>query len=205
MLAVAAILAGGRAQRLGGAKATLRLGGRPLIEYPLAAAQAAGLERFVVAKTRSVLPPLNCEKVAEPDDPTHPLLGLITALECSGGPIVAIACDLPFLAPRLLSALASDPAETVVTTTDRLHPLAARYSPSALPILRQALATKARLDDTVLTLAPKILDRSALSRFGDPDSILFNVNTPSDLAAAESLLDYRGAGTAPSRPNPQPQ
>jgi molybdopterin-guanine dinucleotide biosynthesis protein A len=45
-----AVLAGGRGSRLGGAKASADLAGRPLISYPLAALEAAGLAPFVVAK-----------------------------------------------------------------------------------------------------------------------------------------------------------
>lgn len=44
------VLAGGRGSRLGGAKATAELAGRPLISYPLAALAEAGLEAVVVAK-----------------------------------------------------------------------------------------------------------------------------------------------------------
>jgi molybdopterin-guanine dinucleotide biosynthesis protein A len=44
------VLAGGRGSRLGGAKPTAELAGRPLISYPLAALAEAGLEAAVVAK-----------------------------------------------------------------------------------------------------------------------------------------------------------
>jgi len=50
-----AVLAGGRGSRLGDAKPTADLAGRPLISYPLAALTAAGLEPFVVAKPSSDL------------------------------------------------------------------------------------------------------------------------------------------------------
>jgi molybdopterin-guanine dinucleotide biosynthesis protein A len=44
------VLAGGRGSRLGGAKPTAVLAGRPLISYPLVALAEAGLEAVVVAK-----------------------------------------------------------------------------------------------------------------------------------------------------------
>ncbi|MBK5220825.1 MAG: NTP transferase domain-containing protein, partial [Thermoleophilia bacterium] len=43
-----AVLAGGSGSRIGGAKATVELAGRPLIAYPLAALEAAGVEAVVV-------------------------------------------------------------------------------------------------------------------------------------------------------------
>src|SRR5207237_1174148 len=55
---VGAVLAGGASRRMGAPKALLELGGRPLLEYPLAALQGAGLQPVVVAKRRSPLPPL---------------------------------------------------------------------------------------------------------------------------------------------------
>ena len=51
-----AVLASGRGSRLGGAKATAELGGRPLISYPLVALAAAGIEAVVVAKGDTELP-----------------------------------------------------------------------------------------------------------------------------------------------------
>ena len=44
------ILAGGLGRRIGGAKAVVQLGGRPLISYPLQALQAALGEVAIVAK-----------------------------------------------------------------------------------------------------------------------------------------------------------
>jgi CTP:molybdopterin cytidylyltransferase MocA len=56
--ALVAVLAGGLATRMGTAKASVDLCGRPLISYRLGAVRAAGLEPVVVAKRASRLPPL---------------------------------------------------------------------------------------------------------------------------------------------------
>ena len=48
--ALVAVLAGGRGERIGGAKPTRALAGRALIDYPLSAAREARLETVVVAK-----------------------------------------------------------------------------------------------------------------------------------------------------------
>ena len=83
--ALVAVLAGGRSRRMGGPKAGLELGGRALVEWPLAAAREAGLEAVVVAKAATALPLLEVPVWTEPDEPSHPLTGLVCALERAGG------------------------------------------------------------------------------------------------------------------------
>jgi molybdopterin-guanine dinucleotide biosynthesis protein A len=185
-----AILAGGRSTRLERPKATAPLGGRPLLEYPLRALESAGLETVLVAKRDTPLPPDAAPLWEEPDEPVHPLLGIVTALEqADGRAVLACACDLPFLSPGLVARIAEDPAHLVVPRTgERLHPLLARYTHGLLPALREALGSEAPLHETVVGLGPVILDEHDLRPFGDPRRLLFNVNTPDDLERAEAML-----------------
>jgi molybdenum cofactor guanylyltransferase len=185
-----AILAGGRSTRLERPKATAPLGGRPLLEYPLRALESAGLETVLVAKRDTLLPPDAAPLWEEPDEPVHPLLGVVTALEqADGRAVLACACDLPFLPPGLVARIAGDRAHLVVPRTgERLHPLFARYTNGLLPALRKALGSEEPLHETVLGLEPVILDERDLRHFGDPARLLFNVNTPDDLERAEAML-----------------
>ena len=80
MTAIVAVLAGGRGRRMGRPKALVELGGAPLIAHPLAAAAAAGLDAVVIAKAGTALPALDVPVWLEPDQPVHPLLGIVTAL-----------------------------------------------------------------------------------------------------------------------------
>jgi molybdenum cofactor guanylyltransferase len=183
-----AVLAGGRSSRMGEAKATAVLGGRPLIAYPLAAAREAELAAVVVAKPSSPLPPLEVDVWHEPDEPVHPLCGLVHALaQARGRPLVAVAADLPFVTGPVLAWLAGEggAAATVPVAGGRLQPLLARYEPSALEPLREALAASLAMRDAASALAPRLVD---LSAFGDADRLTFNVNTPTDLARAKELL-----------------
>jgi molybdenum cofactor guanylyltransferase len=185
-----AILAGGHSTRLERPKATAPLGGRPLVEYPLRALESAGLETVLVAKRDTPLPPDAGPLWEEPDEPVHPLLGVVTALErADGRAVLACACDLPFLSPGLVARVAGDPGPLVVPRTGgRLHPLFARYTDGLLPALREALGSEAPLHETVFGLEPVILDEHDLRPFGDPGRLLFNVNTPDDLRRAEAML-----------------
>lgn len=184
-----AVLAGGRGSRLGGAKPTADLAGRPLIAYPLAALAAAGIEAFVVAKPDTELPTLEAEVVTEPAQPTHPLAGIVTALHHTGRPLVVLGCDFPFAPPGLLRALADAPEPLVVPAPDGgPQPLMARWSPELLPRLETALAREEPLRRTVAALGPRLLDDVELARFGDPARAFFNVNTPADLGTAKAMI-----------------
>lgn len=181
------VLAGGAGLRMGAPKATAVLAGRPLISYPLEALRAAGVERAVVAKPDTALPPLGhgVELWLEPATPRHPLTGLIEALRRAGGrSVLALACDLPLvgagqLAPLLAAGVDSAPA-VVFRADGRLQPLCGLYRSGALPLLERA-AGDAPLGETVVGLGATVLD------VADPAAFL-NVNTPADLARAAVLL-----------------
>src|SRR6185436_2118715 len=89
---LAAVLAGGRSTRLGRPKATAPLGGRALIDHPLTALADSALETVVVAKRDTELPELEVPLWSEPDEPAHPLLGIVTALERAARPLLVCGC-----------------------------------------------------------------------------------------------------------------
>jgi molybdenum cofactor guanylyltransferase len=131
---------------------------------------------------------LEVEVVAEPEEPTHPLTGIVAALRHAGAPVVVLGCDFPFAPPSLLRVLAEAPEPLVVPAPgDEPQPLMARWSPELLPRLEEALAREEPLRRTVAALAPRLLDDAELARFGDPARVFFNVNTPADLRAAAAL------------------
>jgi molybdopterin-guanine dinucleotide biosynthesis protein A len=188
---VGAVLAGGRGSRLGGEKALIELAGRPLIERPLAAVEAAGLEAVVVAKRATKMPTLAAPVIREPDRPRHPLCGIVAALRHAGErPLVVVGCDMPFVSAALLAWLASIPEPLAVPSIDgRLQPLPGRYGQGLLPTAEAALAAEAPLQRTVESLRPRLIGEEELARFGDPRQLVFNVNTRADIERAERLLE----------------
>ncbi len=184
---VGAVLAGGAGTRLGGAKPGALLAGRPLVSYPVAVLLEVVPEVAIVAKADTELPPLAGGVVLwrEPDEPRHPLAGIVEALRrAEGRAVVVLACDLPFVTADLVRTLATADAggapALVATTPERgLQPLCARYEPAALA----ALAAFDRHGRTIAQI--QALQPATLSV---PDAVLRNVNTDADLAAAEALL-----------------
>ncbi len=87
---------GRRGSRIGGDKALVRLAGRPLIDYPLAAAREAGLDGVVVAKRTHPPPPSRRPGPARARRAHAPAAGDLTALE-QHSTVIALPCDMPFV------------------------------------------------------------------------------------------------------------
>jgi molybdopterin-guanine dinucleotide biosynthesis protein A len=170
---------------MGAPKATASLRGSPLIAWPLQGMRDAGLDAVVVAKRGSHLPPLEVPVWIEPDEPSHPLTGIVAALEQGRRPLVVCGCDLPFVPAALLAALAShEEALVVVEAGGRLHPLLGRYDPRLAADLREARDGQRSMHAVVGELGGILLDAGS---FGDPERVTFNVNTAADLRRAEAL------------------
>lgn len=185
---VGVVLAGGLGRRIGGAKATVELAGRPLICYPLEALAAALDEVAVLAKADTELPSLPGATVwVEPQLHHHPLVGISQALALAGGrPVLVCAVDLPFVSPELITRLADeDPrgAPAVIAgRRGRIQPLLGCYQPGAMELLGEA--GNRPLRELVAAIKPRLVEVE------DPDA-LFNVNAPDDLLRAAAALDRR--------------
>lgn len=185
-LPLGVVLAGGRGRRLGGAKATAQLCGRPLISYPLTSLKAVLDEVVIVAKPDTELPALGTVDVwLEQDTRQHPLVGLLEALALARGrTLVVCAVDLPLVTAELVGRLAfAEPQSAVAVVAshnDQSQPLLGRYSAGAIGRLREA-DPSAPLREAVSALSPVFVE------VADPLE-LFNVNTPEDLGRAEESL-----------------
>ena len=189
---VGAVLAGGRSRRMGTSKALVELAGRPLAQRAVAAVGSAGLEPLLVAKPDTPLPRLDCRVLSEPSEPSHPLTGLLAALRAGAGRgVVALACDMPFVPAKLIRWLSGlDDADVAVPLVGgRFEPLLARYSAAAAVELERCREEGGSMDDALSRLDPRIVTEEELARFGDPERILFDVNSPPDLLRAERLLE----------------
>jgi len=186
---IGVVLAGGASARMGAPKATIELGGVALGERAARALRGAGLEVKWVAKEGDALPESAASVWIESRPERHPLAGILEALErARGKAVVVIACDMPFVAPALVADLAGREGTVVPETGGRLHPLLARYDPEATAALTAGYEARASLHEAVRDAGATIVPESEVARFGDPERLLFNVNSPADLARAEELL-----------------
>jgi molybdopterin-guanine dinucleotide biosynthesis protein A len=144
VLVTGVVLAGGASARMGRSKAALELRGEPLL-------------RRVVRRLRLALP--NVLVVGPPDLATlvpdatvlpdltlgtGPLGGLHTALRAVTTPwVFVVACDMPFVAPALVRAMArlatvhADADAVALRTTHGVEPLHAVYQRSCLAAVEQ--------------------------------------------------------------------
>jgi molybdopterin-guanine dinucleotide biosynthesis protein A len=188
-----AVLAGGAARRLGGAKAMAELGGKPLLAYPLAAAAAAGLDTVVVAKAGTPLPAFEADVLFEPEEPVHPLCGVLAAMEQAENTrdVLALGCDMPFLTPALLSWMATLDGPAVLESGGRLQPLPGRYPARSRARLAEAIHEGEAMGSTLASLGARVIDEAELSGFGEPRRLCFNVNERADLERAREMLAAR--------------
>jgi molybdopterin-guanine dinucleotide biosynthesis protein A len=143
----------------------------------------------VIAKSDTELPGLPGVTVwIEPEQVTHPLVGITQALVLGDGRSVLVcAVDLPFVSSALIERLAAaDPlgAPAVVAAADGvMQPLLGCYQPQAGALLLGSGGGFDRpLGETVAALAPRLLE------VDDPQQ-LFNVNSPYDLLQAAAILE----------------
>lgn len=195
---------GGKSTRMGRDKATVELGGRALIEYPLRALQQVAQRVVLACGPTPRYGELGLELALDPQafDDGGPLAGLLAGLEVSATEWTALlACDMPRADARVLHELLAraerDDLDACLLELDRgSQPLFAVYRRTCLQPVRDALAAGER---RMIAFHSRTLDGRALRigtlRCGDSRSEpALNLNTPEELSAEELRADgLRGA------------
>jgi molybdopterin-guanine dinucleotide biosynthesis protein A len=192
----AAILAGGRARRLGGAdKAALIVGGLRIIDRQLAVLTAVAEDLLIIANDRPRYAAFQLPVFPDAVPGAGALGGVYTALQAARCDLVlVVACDLPFVTRALLERLideADEAVDAVIPRTARgLEPLCAAYRKRTAPIVRARIDRGAlRVSELPRDLRVRELGPAELEAY-NPDGRLFeNVNTPHDYARARTLVE----------------
>jgi molybdopterin-guanine dinucleotide biosynthesis protein A len=184
-LIAAAIVAGGRATRLGGVpKGTLLVGGRRIVDRQLEVLRAVFPRVFLVASDPVPWSDLGLAVIPDRVPGAGPLAGIdaaLSALTEEESAVVCVAGDMPFLTVPALEMLRDHaPAAPLVAAAGQ--PLFARYARACAPALQRALAegrlqARAFLEELPATR----LDDRALRALDPQLAFLTNVNTPADL------------------------
>jgi molybdopterin-guanine dinucleotide biosynthesis protein A len=187
---VAAIIAGGKAERLGGqCKGLLEIAGRRIVDRQREALGAVFDRVFLVANDPSPWVGLGLVIVPDRVPGAGPLAGIDAALGALGpdeDAVVCVAGDMPFLDPRALALLrdhAPAAAAVVPLVGNRPDPLFARYARSCAAIVQRALAEgRLKTAGLLADLDVSYLDEATLRAIDPALTFLTNVNTPEDLA-----------------------
>jgi len=179
----AAILAGGQATRFGGRdKSALLVDGRTIRERQIEALTPITDDLQIV--------------VADIVPGCGPLGGLHAALTAARhDTLLLLAGDMPYVTTAFAAYLLSlaGGVDAVVPQSERgYHPLCAVYTSACLPSVAARLANRrltlrGLLDD----LRTRVVPVEEIRRFGDPDRLLANVNTPADFADLEALQGHK--------------
>jgi len=192
-----AILAGGTASRFDGAPKGLELvGGERILDRLIQALRTATGELPLLvandAEAGEWHPDL--EVVGDAIRSCGSLGGLYTALTVIDGPVVIAAWDMPFVPVEVVEALIArlDDHDVCIPVSDtqhhRLEPLCAVYGPKCIePVRKQIVDEDFRMTRFLKSVDMITLPFEEVSKYGDPSTIFFNVNTPDDLTRAQEL------------------
>jgi molybdopterin-guanine dinucleotide biosynthesis protein A len=188
------VLAGGRGSRLGQDKALLRLPDGPnadLLTRTLSLLKKVCGRAVIIGRERAGA---TCFPDISPGN--GPVGGIATALERTGSPCLVLPCDLPFMTEAVLKALAAEhekrPSGILSTAykqsaTGHIEPLVAIYEADALPFFTTSLRENKR---KLCFVVPP--ERQQYLLYSAEEALpFFNINYPSDLEIARSLLPGR--------------
>ncbi|NIN72546.1 MAG: NTP transferase domain-containing protein [Gemmatimonadetes bacterium] len=195
----AALLAGGANRRYTGQPKALEAVGGELIAVRAIRALREAVDRVVlVANEFDTYRPLGLEMRSDLRPGLGALGGIHTAVcwaEEAGYPgVLVTACDMPFLSAKLLRELVRDAGSDEVVAPESgsrrgLEPLCAWYGSGCREAIENALD---RGDRHVISFfeetAVRTLPLDMVTRFGDPELMFLNVNSPADRERAEQAV-----------------
>lgn len=199
-----AILAGGLNSRYGSHKALALVGGEPIIERVERALLSIVPDLILIANDPARYEERGLRQRPDRVPGLGALGGIYSALDWAdedGRPgIVTVACDMPFLEPRLLARLLelANTADIVVPESRSrrgIEPLCAYYSTSCIPAIEREIERGVhRVIGFFDQMKVARIPMAEVREYGDPEIIFLNVNTPDERIRAEELAMDIGSG-----------
>jgi len=190
-----AILAGGGSTRFGGRpKGLERVGGSRIIDRVGAALRVVAPRLLIVSRDPAAAAWIaGARAVSDCYRERASIIGIHAALTHAGTDVIVVGWDMPFVSGTLLASLAAHrTADAWAVVPEGPHgpePCCALYSSSALPRIAQCIDEGRLSLSALLEGLPGVVrvPIEEIRSLGDPVELFMNVNTPADLARAESL------------------
>jgi molybdopterin-guanine dinucleotide biosynthesis protein A len=183
-----AVLVGGGSRRMGRDKAFLEVEGEPLVARLVRVLNTCCAEILLVGGDSSRFTVLHLGARCAPDavSGAGPLAGILGALQAARhDACLVVACDMPFVTPELVAAMADEPREYTALAypgADGPEPMLAIYTGACAEPLAAALAAgDFRARHFLERVGARAIPVAIVNRL-DPDRrAATNVNTPEDL------------------------
>jgi len=199
----AVILAGGSSKRFGREKGLTELFGKPLVDYVLAKVSGVVDEKILVVSSEvqklrfATVTGKKVNVVVDELEIQSPLIGALTGFKHAHGDYsVLLPCDTPFLSSQVIATLLRlcihRHAVVPQWPNGYVEPLEAAYHTKSAVAAAEAAAKCGELDlRSMISRLQEVKYVSTLFlRQLDPKLLtFFNVNTPEDLRAAESIIE----------------
>lgn len=176
------ILAGGDGTRIGGSKPLQALRGQTLLDHALEKARLWSSDIAIAVRAPEQVGATECPIVIDAPGISGPLAGLGAARRLGGDMVLTMPCDMPFLPadlPARLQAAIGEAGAALAASEGRIHPVCGLWRGDRLAGLDGYLASGRR---SMIGFAEQV----GYVPVELPVEACFNINTPADLATAES-------------------
>jgi molybdopterin-guanine dinucleotide biosynthesis protein A len=187
------IQAGGRSTRMGGEpKALMDVGGARIVDRVVRALREVSDDLLLVTNTPDLYGSLGLPMVPDVFPDSGSLGGIYSGLAAAPGEAaLTVACDMPFLSPdvmRLVTARAGEADVVAPLVGGQWETLHACYGKACLgPIEQRLRAGRFKITGFFPDVRVLAVPEDEVARWGRPDVVFMNVNTPDDLARARAL------------------
>ncbi len=200
------ILAGGNSRRMGENKALMRLGDDTLIEHVIRRVRPVTDELLLITNTPDVYTALNLPMYSDIILEAGALGGIHAGLNyASHDTALCVACDTPFLAPKLLTYLISildaydavvpyteGDADDIKTPSRKFQTLCTVYSKRCIPTIGQMLeASELSVHQLYSHIRTRMVPPESWKPFDAEGFSFFNLNTPEDFENARRFKSRR--------------
>lgn len=191
LTAAAIVLAGGKSTRMGKNKALLEIKEQRMLEG-IVSKLTGHFSEIIISANDSAYEDLGIKTVRDIYTDCGPLGGIHAGLRESRHHVnFLIACDMPFVNIELANYMVnvSEGYDAVVPKMGEYYqPLFAVYTKNCLPVIEKKLEQgRNKITSFYHDVKLKFVEVDEIERYGNKETIFFNVNTPADLEAAKVM------------------